>query len=190
MRSLPSISMTSFAACVAFGSATLFSQITPQMPKNYQAMMKAMQDAQTQASRPGDEKLDCDALQDQMITVVQDPALLAQIEAAGKAAEQDKAAAMKAAKAQAAAQAARTLMSSIVPGGAMLGFMGDAASAQAQGAQAAGNIQSRMQMGQDMMQHLPKLLRGQRLIELGVVKKCEFAAIMTSPDASQTPPSQ
>src|SRR5688572_27182853 len=79
-----------FAMAVLAGCA--MSRGPAVMPgSDYQASMKGMEAAQAQASQPGDEKLTCDELQEQMLAVAQDPAFLEHIEAAGAAAEKDRA---------------------------------------------------------------------------------------------------
>ena len=50
-----------------------------------------------------------------------------------------------------------------------------AAENQAKVAQGAARMQSRMAQGMQMMAFMPKLMRGQRLIELGTALKCEWA---------------
>lgn len=45
---------------------------------------------------------------------------------------------------------------------------------QAKVAQGAARLQSRMAEGQQMMAFMPKLMRGQRLIELATARKCEW----------------
>lgn len=145
-----------------------------------QAMMQAMERAQAAASKPGDDKLTCDQLEEQVIAVAQDPALREHIAAAGASAQKDQAA-MDAAKGKVAVQAIRTAFMSIVPGGAMPGMMSAQAGAQAQGAQAASRVQSRMADGPKMMALMPTLMRGQRVIELGAAKGCEWAADTGAP---------
>jgi hypothetical protein len=53
-------------------------------------------------------------------------------------------------------------------------MMASAAENQAKVAQGAARVQSRMAEGQQMMAFMPKLMRGQRLIELAAVRKCEW----------------
>ena len=63
----------------------------------------------------------------------------------------------------------------MVPGAAMGHMMASAAENQAKVAQGAARVQSRMAEGQQMMAFMPKLMRGQRLIELATARKCEWA---------------
>jgi hypothetical protein len=125
--------MALLTACApSYGQA-----VTPGGPQDYQSMMKAMERAQAEANQPGDQRLTCPQLQEQLVVIAQDPAFVAHVKAVGIAAEQDM--------------------------------------AQMQVAQGAARMQSRMAQGQQMMAFMPKLLRGQRLIELATARKCEWA---------------
>jgi len=55
-------------------------------------------------------------------------------------------------------------------------LMASAAENQAKAAQSAARVQSRMDQGQQMMAFMPMLMRGQRLVELAAVRKCEWLA--------------
>ena len=90
------------------------------------------------------------------------------------AAAQEQAAALNAASGRIASQSAVTLFSSIIPGGAWAGHAAAAAQAQAQQAQAASNIQQRMQQAQEMMGIMPYLMRGQRVIDLAQARNCTW----------------
>ena len=85
---------------------------------DYQTSLKGMEAAQAQASQPGDEKLTCDELQEQMLAVAQDPAFLEHFEAAGAAAEKDRAE-MQAGRGEIAAKSAATVIAATLPGGDM-----------------------------------------------------------------------
>jgi hypothetical protein len=147
----------------------------PGMSQDYQSMMQGMETAQAGASRPGDEKLTCDELQEQLVAVVQDPDLLADVEAAGVAAEKD-VAQMQAAQGEVAAKSAATLIASIVPGAAMGHMMAGAAENQSSAAAGQAHMKEMMAARQQMMAHMDGIMRGQRLVELGQVQKCEWAA--------------
>lgn len=157
----------------------------PGMSQDYQAMMQSMESAQAGASRPGDEKLSCEALQEQLVAVVQDPEFLADVEAAGAAAQKD-VARMQVAQGELAAKSAATLIASIVPGAAMGHMMAGAADNQARAAEGSARMQEMMAMRQQMMAHMDDLMRGQRLIELAQAKKCEWAADIDT-DAAAVP---
>jgi hypothetical protein len=154
--------------------------VTPSNLQDYEAMAKAMEKAQAQANQPGDERLGCDKLQEQLVAVAQDPAFLAHVKAAGIAAEQDMAQ-MQAAQGEIAAKSAATAIASMVPGAAMGHMMASAAENQAKVAQGAARVQERMAQGQQMMALMPKLMRGQRLLELAMVRKCAWAAMAAAP---------
>ncbi len=150
---------------------------TPVMPggaQDYEAMAKAMEKAQAEAYQPGDERLSCEQLQAQIVSIAQDPAFVAHVKAAGVAAEQDMAK-VQAAQGEIAAKTAATAIASMVPGAAMGHMVANAAENQAKVAQGAARMQSRMADAQQMMAFMPKMMRGQRLIELATVRKCEWA---------------
>jgi hypothetical protein len=46
---------------------------------------------------------------------------------------------------------------------------------QAKVAQGAARVQARMAEGQQMMAFMPKLMRGQRLVELAMARQCAWA---------------
>ena len=140
---------------------------------NHMELGAAMQAAQAQAVRPGDESLDCDALETELTNLTSDPALQARAEASGAAARQRAAAASGQ---SAGAAAAMTLFSSMVPGGDMAGLAAAAAQAPGQQAQAAATMQARMQQMQSMMATLPQMMRGQRVVELAQGRKCDWIA--------------
>lgn len=163
------LAMALFTSC-----APLYGQgVAPSLPQDYQAMMKAMETAQAEANQPGDQRLTCDQLQEQLVGIAQDPAFLAHVKAAGIAAEKDMAQ-MQVAQGDIAAKSAATIIASTVPGAAMGHMTASAAENQAKVAQGAARLQSRMAEGQQMMAFMPKLMRGQRLIELATARKCEW----------------
>ena len=73
---------------------------------------------------------------------------------------------MNAASAGMGTQAAITIMSSVVPGGAWAGHAASVAQAEAAKGQAARNMQQSMQQAQEMMTIMPQMMRGNRVIEL------------------------
>lgn len=143
--------------------------------QDYQAMMGGMDAAQAQASQPGDENLSCDELQEQMLAIAQDPALLQHFEASGAAAQKDMEQ-MQVGKGEIAAKSAATVLAATVPGADMSQMMASAMENQSRAAAGKARTQERMAQGQQMMGFMPKLMRGQRLIELGAARKCEWAA--------------
>jgi len=156
------------AACV------LSSAQVPPGAQDYEAMAKAMEKAQADANKPGDEKLTCDQLQQQMVAIAQDPAFLAYVQAAGVEAQKEMAQ-MQVPQSEIAAKTAATMAASMVPGAAMGQVMASAAENQAKAAQSAAQVQSRMAQGQQMMAFMPMLMRGQRLTELAMLRKCAWA---------------
>ena len=168
--------MALLTACApSYGQA-----VTPGVPQDYQAMMKAMEQAQAEANQPGDEQLTCDQLQEQLVVIAQDPAYLAHVKAVGIAAEKDMAQ-MQVPQSEIAAKSAATIVASTVPGAAMGHMTASAAENQAKVAQGAARMQSRMAHGMQMMAFMPKLMRGQRLIELATARKCEWATGVGGP---------
>jgi hypothetical protein len=160
--------------------APSFSQtMPPGVPQDYQAMMKAVERAQAEANQPGDERLSCAQLQEQLVVIAQDPAFLAYVKTAGAAAEKDLAQ-MQVAESEIAAKSAATFIASTVPGAAMGHMTASAAENQAKAAQGAARMQSRIADAQQMMAFMPKMMRGQRLVELATAKQCEWVAGVVS----------
>ena len=143
--------------------------------QDYQAMAQAMEKAQADAIKPGDEKLSCEQLEEQLTSMAQSPEFQAYVETAGADAQKQQAA-MDVAKGQIAMQTFRTVMMATVPGAAMPGMAAAQSQAMAQGAQGMKQAKERMQQAQKMMELLPMLMRGQRVIDLASGKKCEWAA--------------
>jgi hypothetical protein len=164
-----------FVIALLTASALSYGQtLPPGGAQDYEAMAKAMEKAQAEASQPGDERLTCDQLQQQLVAVAQDPAFLAYVQAAGVVAEKEMAQ-MQVPQSEIAAKTAATMVASMVPGAATGQMMANAAENQAKAAQGAARVQSRMAQGQQMMAFMPKLMRGQRLMELAMVRRCEWA---------------
>ena len=112
--------------------------LPPGGAQDYEAMAKSMEKAQAEASKPGDERLTCDQLQQQLVAIAQDPAFLAYVQAAGVAAEKDMAQ-MQVPKSEIAAKSAATVMASMVPGAAMGQMMANAVGGASAPAPAAGS---------------------------------------------------
>lgn len=142
----------------------------------YQKLAEAMEKAEREAVRPGDERLDCGALEQQVVSAVNAPVVQDYIAKAGRRAEEDRAR-IRPDPAAMTAQAAVTAFSSIVPGGGWAGMASAAGQAAGAQAQAAQNIQQRMQQANEMATILPNMMRGQRLIELAQAGKCEWAPV-------------
>jgi hypothetical protein len=161
-------------ALLTAGAPSYGQAVTPNLPQDYQSMMKSMERAQAEANQPGDQQLTCTQLQEQIVVIAQDPAFVAHVKAAGIAAQQDMAQ-MQVPQGEIAAKSAATMIASTVPGAAMGHMAAGVADNQAKIAQGAERVQARMAQGQQMMALMPKLMRGQRLIELGTARKCEWA---------------
>jgi hypothetical protein len=143
--------------------------------QDYQAMMQSMEEAKASASKPGDDKLTCEQLEEQLVAVTQDPEFLAHVDAAGADA-QKKQAAMDAAKGQIAMQTLRAALMVFVPGGAYPGMASAQSQAKASGMKGMAQMKDRMAQAQQMAALMPKLMRGQRVVELASAKSCEWAA--------------
>jgi hypothetical protein len=143
--------------------------------QDYQAMAKAMEQAQAEASRPGDEKLTCEQLEEQLTTIAQSPEFLAHVEATGAEAQKQQEA-MQTPKGQIAVQTFRAVIMSTMQGAALPGMAHAQAQATAQGAKGMKLAQERMERAKKMTSMLPMLMRGQRVIELASGKGCEWAA--------------
>ena len=135
-------------------------------------MQSSLAAAEAAANRPGDESLGCEALQAELVANAKDPAVQSYVAKSGAIA-QDKLAAMNAAAGM-GTQAAMTIMSSVVPGGAWAGYGASVAQAEAGKAQAARNMQQQMQLAQAMMTIMPQMMRAQRVIELAQRRDCQW----------------
>jgi len=133
----------------------------------------ALASAQAAAVRPGDDSLGCDALERELVAAANDPALHAVVAKHGEAAKQQMEA-MKTAQGRAATQAALTVFGSLVPGGDWAVVAAAMAQAPAQRADAAANVQMRMQQAREMMPLMPQLMRGQRVVELAQTRDCAW----------------
>lgn len=140
-----------------------------------QAMMAAYAAAQAAANRPGDEKLGCDELQAQFTEAINDPKIKAHFEVAGAAAQQQMAA-MEAAKGQVAAGTAASAAANLAPGGQWAALGAAVSQAELAKANAAGNLAQHVGLAQGAMELMPLVMRGQRLVELGAARNCEWAA--------------
>jgi hypothetical protein len=148
-------------------------------------MQAAMAAAQAKATKKGDEKLSCDALLAELVSVTQDPAMQAAATKLGvwsKEKQDELNAKAAAAKGQMAAGMTMGLIgglaTALVPGLSGMIGRGEMARQQAQAAQqqaeAARNVQSIAEMGNVMMPILPGLMRGERVVELAQTRNCEW----------------
>jgi hypothetical protein len=133
-----------------------------------------MEKAQADAIHPGDEKLDCNALQDELVTTVNKPEVQSYIQKSGAQAQKDQAASKVGGK-RMLVQTAVTMFSSMAPGGDWAAIMSARAQAPVQRAQAQERLQQHIQQMNEMMTIMPDMMRGQRLIQLGQGRSCEWA---------------
>jgi hypothetical protein len=159
------------AFCVLSGF--LLTPAAAQDPSQYANLATAYESAQRDAIRNGDEKLDCPALEQQLIEAVTTPAVLDYIAKSGEQAQRDSKQ-VKPDPTKMTAQAALAAFSSLAPGGAWVGMSAAAAQTQGMQAQTAQNIEQRMRQANEMVTILPQLLRGQRVIELAQTRKCDW----------------
>jgi hypothetical protein len=148
--------------------------------QDYAAMenlQQAMADAQAQAARPGDEQLDCDQLQGEMVTAMQDPAVQSAVAANGADA-QSQLDQMNAARGQARAQIATNMFmgiaSSFIPGMGYAQMVQQRAQAVQYQQQAQQNMAQMSAMMERMTPIMPQLMRGQRVYELAQGQQCAF----------------
>jgi hypothetical protein len=179
--------------------AQQFAQTAAQKPPardQFDKLQKAMADAQAKAGRPGDNALTCDAIQNEIVSSMRDPAVTAAATKAGAWGAEQQAKLEEASgssKGAMAAQMAMGLASSLgsmfLPGLGLATGGAQAAIAQThaarQAAAASSNVQQLEEAMKDMIGILPQLMRGQRLMELAQSRKCDWLA---GPPAG-TPPS-
>jgi hypothetical protein len=181
--------VVSFVAIV-LAAAPLRAQqpVPPTLPtampgmQDPQAMMAAYAAAQAAANRPGDEKLGCDELQAQFTAAMNDPKIKAHVEAAGAAAQHNMAA-MEAAQGQVAAGTAASAAAHLAPGGQWAALGAAVSQAELAKANAAGNMAQHMALAKGATELMPLIMRGQRLIELGAARQCEWASGVGVPGA-------
>jgi hypothetical protein len=152
------------------------------IPKEYAEMAAAMQAAQARAMRPGDEALPCAALEKELVSSMNAPAIQAY---AGKsaAAAQKQATAPEKTPAPMTPQAAAALAASLGSGGGFPGGLAASPDFAAQ-AQAAQKLQAE-QMKQ-LVPIMPQIMRSQRVMQLAAVKQCTWM-VGASPFAPPLP---
>jgi hypothetical protein len=153
--------------------------------QQYQKMQAAMAEAQTKATKKGDERLSCDALLAELVAVTQDPKMQAaaiKLGAWSKEKQDELNAKAAAAKAEMAVGMTMGLMAglttALVPGLSAITDRAQMARQQTQAAQqqaeAARNIQRNAEIGDAMIPILPGLMRGERVITLAHSRNCEW----------------
>jgi hypothetical protein len=138
------------------------------VPKEYAEMAAAMQAAQARAMHPGDESLPCAALEKELVSSMNDPAIQAYAGKSAAAAQKNATAAEKS-KAPMTPQAAAALAAAFGAGGGLPPGLAAGYAAQSQAAQ---KLQAE-QMKQ-MIPIMPQMMRSQRIIQLAAVKQCAW----------------
>lgn len=160
----------------------------PAAAQDYDAMSanleQSMADAQAQASRPGDEQLTCEQLENEIATTMQDPAVQSAVaqNGAGAQAQLDQ---MNAARGRMRAQMGVSLFmgiaSSFIPGMGYAQMAQQQAMAAQQERQMHQNMEQMATMMERMQPIMPQMMRGQRVYELGQAKQCAFTQQQTAP---------
>jgi hypothetical protein len=158
--------------------------VAPQVAVPAQAdMMKfqtAMVAAQTAAVTPGDEALPCDALQKELVSTMQDPAILAYA-AKTNAAYAKQLEVQQQKKTPMAPQAAAAMAAALAPGAAMAGtpmpsvVPGQPMTPQQMQQVIAAQQQASIAYMNQLTPIMPALVRSQRVTMLGMTKNCTWA---------------
>lgn len=153
----------------------------PAAAQNYEDMSArleaSMATAQAQAARPGDEDLDCDQLQAEFTSMMQDPAVQGVIAQQGAHAEEQMRRYNEArgrAQAQMGVGLFMGLAGSFVPGLGYAAMAQQRMQAAQQQRDAQRNMAEMMEMSERMSSIMPQLMRGQRVHELAQARQCEF----------------
>lgn len=173
--------MRTFNLALAIAFTFCVSPAFAQTEEDVVRLQAAMAAAQAEAARPGDESLNCEALQTEMVAVMQDPAVqtqMAQTGAIGQEMQQELNAANERARAQMAANMfmgmAAGFVSSFVPGAGYAAMAAQRAQMADQMRQAEQNRQRVSDMLTTMEPIIPQMMRGQRVYELAQARQCEF----------------
>jgi len=154
------------------------------VPKEYAEMATAMQAAQARAIRPGDEALPCAALEKELVSSMNDPAIQAYAGKSAAAAQKNATAAEKS-KAPMTPQAAAALAAALgAGGGAPPGLAGapglrgglppGLAASQDLAAQSQAAQKLQAEQMKQMIPIMPQMMRSQRIIQLAAVKQCAW----------------
>jgi hypothetical protein len=131
----------------------------PGTPKEYQELMVAMTAAQAKANRPGDDAMTCPAIEKELLTSVNDPAIQTYAAKAAGIAEKQ-AIAATGSKAPTTAQGALALLGGLGAGDALSGGMA---------APLAGVAQMKA-----LLPIMPQMMRAQRLVGLAAMRSCPW----------------
>ena len=161
--------------------------VSQELDKDFERFATAMETAQAAAIRPGDEGLACEAMQKEFMAIMYSPALQAHTAklAAASAQQQKVMSAAKPAVNQQAApatpQTPAALMSTLVPTGGWGAAMAPSSGAGATGMPTAENLEKAKEQIKQQLNVLvpimPQVMRAQRLIELTLVRKCQWVNV-------------
>jgi hypothetical protein len=156
-----------------------------QADQQMQKMQLAMADAQAKASRPGDTRMSCAEMQQELEGQMRQPAVRAAAAANGAIAK-EKLDELDKAKSEASAQVATQMASNLfmgfasafMPGMGMITGRAQQAQMQAKAAQdqakAQQNAQDIAKMADSMIAILPQMMRGNHMMELAQAKNCDW----------------
>jgi hypothetical protein len=184
-RSLAVALSLSLAAGVAAHAQNVRTPIAPAPLATGQADMiklqTAMVAAQAGAVRPGDEALPCEALHKELVSTMQDPAILAYA-AKTNAAYAKELEAQQQKKTPMTPQAAAALAAALSPGAGMAGMPampqvapGQAMTPQQMQAAMLAQQQASIAYMNQLAPLMPALMRSQRVTMLGMTKNCTWA---------------
>jgi hypothetical protein len=173
--------MRAFHVAVVLSAALMIQPAHAQTEDDVTRLEASMAAAQAQAARPGDEDLNCEALEAEMIALMQAPeveARFAAMGAQGQEMQQDMNEAQRRARARMAAHMfmgmAAGIASSFVPGAGYATMMAQRAQMAEQQRQAEQNRERVSSMMGNLEPIMPQLMRGQRVYELGQARQCAF----------------
>lgn len=138
---------------------------------------QSMAAAQAQASRPGDEQLTCEQLQEEMVANMQDPAVQSAVAANGAEAQAQLDRANQARgqmRAQMATGLFMGLASSFIPGAGYAQMATQRIQAAQMQQQQQQNMAQMAVMMERMSAIMPQMMRGQRVYELAQAQQCAF----------------
>jgi hypothetical protein len=142
-------------------------------PQDYQKLLAQYDATQASAARPGDEQLSCDAMQEEVVASMNDPAFQAYIASAGASAQRDLAK-MQTGQAAMAAGNVAAAAAALTPGGAAVQAAAQRARDAGQRVAAEQRIQEEAQGAEQLAAFMPQMMRSQRLLELAGAKGCEW----------------
>ena len=178
-------SLTLAAGVGAHAQQNVRTPVAPQVAVPAQAdMMKfqtAMVAAQAASVKPGDDALPCEALQKELVSTMQDPAILTYA-AKTNAAYAKELEVQQQKKTPMAPQAAAAMAAALVPGAGMAGMPtmpqvtpGQAMTPQQMQQAIAAQQQASIAYMNQLAPIMPALMRSQRVTMLGMTKNCTWA---------------